>query len=146
MSIKVNYSNAEKAFMKAAEASFIDNLLELATLARADEEQMSQITLKKEMNSLIKSLQLELKKIKKNHIEFHQKLHITEEEEKALFSLAHSAESLSILKSFQERIRELRKEFKADEKTIELIKEQIAQERKKTSNKKMNSRDKWMPL
>ena len=146
MSTKVNYSNAEKAFIKAAEASFIENLLELATLASADENQLNQIVIKKEMDSLIKGLQFELKKIKKNHIEFYHKLHITEEEEKALFSLEHSSESLSILKSFQARLKELRKEFKTEDKTAELIQEQIAQERKKTSNKKINSRDKWMPL
>lgn len=144
---KVNFEKVEKAFDKAAEVVFIENLSELATIITAIEHPETEQS-KKYIEIVSTRFQKLLKKLKKADLKLFQRLGMKEEDEKRLMSPPQqfTQEDWRYLKEVKDRIDSLKKELYGEEILNTEFEAQVTKERKRHINKRFNVKDGWLPL
>lgn len=144
---KIDYTKVEMAFAKSLENIFLQNLKELASIAtQANEGKIPLDT--QEVDIILKSFRVELKKMKINSPELYQRLDLSESEEKRLLKPSKDFNRQDWLKilSLNDRMAAINAEkAKCGEVTEEDV-SRVSKERLEHKNKRFNVKKGWLPL
>jgi hypothetical protein len=144
---KINFTKAERGFEKALNKLQIDHLSELAALADVIESPEVNLP-SKGIEEIIARFQKELEKLKKEDLKLYERLNLSSED---AVCLAKSPKEFLQndwlrLKALKLRIDELKHELYGKERIHAEYKKQIAEERHRHINKRINVKDGWLPL
>jgi hypothetical protein len=144
---KIDYLKVELAFIKSLRNIFLENLKELAAIATQAKEGAAPLNTE-EVDLILKSFRVELKKLKTNNAELYQLLELNEEQEKRLLKPSKDFNRQDWLKIIElnDRLLAINAEkTKAGSITEEDI-NRVAQERVEHKNKRFNVKKGWLPL
>lgn len=144
---KINFTKAEQRFEKALKKLQIDHLSELAALADVIESPEVNLA-SKGIEEIIARFQRELEKLKKEDLKLYERLNLSSED--ALYLAKPPKEFIQNdwlqLKALKLRIDELKHEIYGQEQIHAEYEKQVAQERHRHVNKRINVKDGWLPL
>ncbi len=144
---KIDYSKVELAFIKSLNNIFLQNLQELAVIATQANEGSSPLNTE-EVDLILKSFRVELKKIRTNDVELYQQLELSEEQEKRLLKPSKDFNRQDWLKLIElnDRMLAINSEKAKSGAITEDDLDRVARERVEHKNKRFNVKKGWLPL
>ncbi len=144
---KIDYTKVELAFTKSLINIFLQNLMELAVIAtQANEGSIPLNT--DEVDLILKSFRVELKKLKTNNIELYHQLELSDEQEKRLLKPSKDFKRQDWLKLIE--LNDCMLAINAERAKSGIITEEdldrVARERVEHKNKRFNVKKGWLPL
>lgn len=144
---KINYTKVEIALAQSLDRMFLQNLTELAAIAtQANEGSVPLST--EEVDIILKSFRVELKKLKINDTKLYEQLELTAEQEKRLLKPSKDftrEDWLRLIELNDRMILINSQKAKSGEITEEDV-DRVARERLEHKNKRFNVRKGWLPL